>query len=85
MLTSFGYQVLLPTFLSVRYAARRHRSLCQRLHCKKCSDFIGIFQGKTATTIPVDPVVPSCDLQGDVHLYQTVAIKRLGLTRRIKI
>ena len=52
---------------------------------KKCSDFIGIFQGKTATTIPVDPVVPSCDLQGDVHLYQTVAIKRLGLTRRIKI
>ena len=51
---------------------------------KKCSDFADIFQGKTATgvSVPVDPVVPSCDLQGDAHLYQTIAIKRIRCDRK---
>jgi hypothetical protein len=51
---------------------------------KRCSDFVDIYQGKTAAgiTIPVDAVVPSRDLQGDAHLYQTIAIKWIRFDRK---
>ena len=82
MLTSLDYEVLLPTFLSAMQRADIKVSVKDCV-VKKCSEFADIFQGKTVTGVsaPVDPVVANCDLQGDTHLYQTIAIKRIRFDR----